>query len=260
MIDYTALLFEINKIKTFKNYSLEIVNETKSTNDDLKKDWPNYKPRILIAKEQTQGRGQFNREWSSPKDKGIYFSFTHRNTHSNDIEFPLSIIAGLSLYSAILEFSNINTEKLWLKWPNDIFLSNKKLAGILSECTPQSKQKNYIVGIGINIYPPKVQGRATAGLVELSLKPDIFNILLRFFQNWQTNILLSNSNKIRLWKALSKKFLDSEFILSTPDKIKHIVKANTINPDGSLNISSPNNQHLTIYSSKNLQIKLDKAK
>lgn len=112
-----------------------------STNDYLKDNFYEYNDEdVIVAITQTAGRGRFKREWISNND--LTFSILFKNTkYNHSIIAPLAIIYTLKKYS-------INAK---IKWPNDIYLNNHKLSGILIESMYTADIKECeIVGIGIN--------------------------------------------------------------------------------------------------------------
>lgn len=133
---------------------------------------------LVTADEQTAGRGRFTRKWESPAGQNIYATFCffiekHRHDIGN-IPQILAISAAKTLEE--LGFSPK------LKWPNDILLEGKKVAGILCETTPLSDQLGIILGIGININMPlellqMIDRPATSLLVEGEKKLPIADVL-----------------------------------------------------------------------------------
>ena len=98
---------------------------------------------IVIADEQTRGRGRLNRKWFTPKGSALAFSLILR-------QFPrphLSRTVGLAALSIAESCTGLGLTPR-IKWPNDIFINDKKIAGILIE----KKTKYYIIGIGINCH------------------------------------------------------------------------------------------------------------
>ena len=91
---------------------------------------------IVTADHQSKGRGRFNRPWLSPKGQNLYASF-HLYGEYNP----------LSMAIAITEVLEDNGFKPLIKWPNDILIDNKKVAGILTE----KVGKHIIIGIGLNV-------------------------------------------------------------------------------------------------------------
>lgn len=105
---------------------------------------------IVIAEHQTQGKGQANMDWQSEDGKNLTFSIVIK-PHFLVAEnlFYLSIIASLSVQDSLAYFG---IKDLKIKWPNDIYVMNKKICGILVESHIQDKNVNSsIIGIGLNV-------------------------------------------------------------------------------------------------------------
>lgn len=101
---------------------------------------------ICLAEEQTDGRGRQGKNWYSPSTKNIYCSIFW-NLPENITDFSnLSLVIGIIVCKA-LERIGVQTD-LKLKWPNDIFIQGRKLAGILIETAPR---RAVVIGIGLNV-------------------------------------------------------------------------------------------------------------
>lgn len=96
---------------------------------------------VIWAMEQTAGYGRYKRRWVTHEKKGLTFSIVLKQMP----EIPVTMMVGLAVQSALSEFA-LNA---LLKWPNDVMLNGKKIAGILAE-TPAGK-KGATVGIGLNV-------------------------------------------------------------------------------------------------------------
>ena len=91
---------------------------------------------LCVTREQTQGKGQFERHWESQKDSSILFSI-RRNFPQECNLSGLSLVVGLAIVKALEQKCLV--EGLKIKWPNDIYFENEKLAGILLESQVQSR-------------------------------------------------------------------------------------------------------------------------
>ena len=104
---------------------------------------------IVVAELQTDGRGRRGRSWYSPASQGIYISVILRPM------LPLKEISRVSLITAVAVAETLEEElnlPARIKWPNDILINNRKIAGILSEAVTDMDGIEYIVvGIGLNI-------------------------------------------------------------------------------------------------------------
>lgn len=105
---------------------------------------------VVVADHQTQGRGRLGRRWSSPVGLNLYFSVVLRPVMAPHEAAQLTLLAGLALAQTV---AHAGAESVEIKWPNDLLLSGRKLAGILTEMRTDSHGIQYvIVGIGINIH------------------------------------------------------------------------------------------------------------
>lgn len=132
-----------------KLIEIDILDAIDSTNLYLKKYIKNRDTRICIAEQQTKGAGRLGREWHSPFGLNIYFSCLY--CFNKDI----NELSGLGLVVSLAALKTLQTyipNGLNVKWPNDIFYENKKMAGILIEAQTKPENKTaVIIGIGINV-------------------------------------------------------------------------------------------------------------
>jgi BirA family biotin operon repressor/biotin-[acetyl-CoA-carboxylase] ligase len=122
---------------------------------------------LVVAREQTAGRGRLTRRWESPRGGGIYFSILFRPSLPPSEVHLVNIAAALSVSEAIRALLGIETA---LKWPNDLLLlrpsgeTGEKICGILSESAFRGAALDYCVtGIGVNFYEPKEHNSPAAG-------------------------------------------------------------------------------------------------
>jgi BirA family biotin operon repressor/biotin-[acetyl-CoA-carboxylase] ligase len=103
---------------------------------------------VILADEQYDGKGRGNKKWISPKG-GLWMSLIIKPRIELDKINILSLIAAISVCEAINETSNLETR---IKWPNDIVIDDKKLAGIIIDSSINDSNIDYVViGIGINM-------------------------------------------------------------------------------------------------------------
>jgi len=128
-----------------------VKNLTHSTNDDCKLLAKTNDSLVLLAEEQSQGRGRYNRSYQSNPNKGIYLSFIIKAKLDSSLLARLSLITPLALALCINELTQL---KPLIKWPNDLLIDQRKIAGILIESQiNQSKSVDtIIIGIGLNVY------------------------------------------------------------------------------------------------------------
>ena len=135
---------------------LEVLHTTESTNSyvlERIQNCPDYVKRgkynAVLAEYQTAGKGRRGRTWVSPFGKNIYLSLACQMELENSGIDGISLVSGLAVGRAL---KSLGTEEVGIKWPNDIVLNNKKLAGILLELQGDvTGVCNLVVGVGINV-------------------------------------------------------------------------------------------------------------
>ena len=123
-----------------------------STNDYLKEYFFRYpEGTILIADKQQAGRGRFKNNWESPEG-GLWFSLLRRKNSPYPVEKTTMLNMVYEIpYTLIKVLEGMGLD-VFLKWPNDVYLEGKKLAGILPEVSVKAgKIEKFIVGCGINV-------------------------------------------------------------------------------------------------------------
>lgn len=106
-------------------------------------------PLAVLAEHQSQGKGRRGREWVSPFAQNLYLSFVWPITEGLSQIDGLSLVVGLAVLKAIKRLSGIDAQ---LKWPNDILINERKVAGILLELIGDPVEMcHVIIGIGVNL-------------------------------------------------------------------------------------------------------------
>lgn len=124
---------------------------------------------VIIAEEQTKGRGRFRREWVSTKYKSIIMSIILRPDTKPSSIYKITQITAAAIGKSI-ESLDID---VGIKWPNDIIINWRKVCGILTEASGEVDKVNYVIpGIGINVnqessdFPEEVLNKATSIRIE----------------------------------------------------------------------------------------------
>ena len=140
---------------------------------------------LIIADHQSSGKGRLGRDWTSPYKKGIYFSIILKPKLNPKQVARVTLIGAAALYLALKDM-DIDSQ---IKWPNDIVIAGKKVAGILTEMSSDLNTINYIViGIGINAnldkedFPQDLKDKASS-LKILTGREIVRNRLLGLFLN-----------------------------------------------------------------------------
>lgn len=150
--------------------NLIVLDSVDSTNDYLKKlgNEGCENGTVVIAREQTKGKGRLGRMWQTKKDDGIAFSVLLRPNAAPSEVSAITPLAGLAVCKAIREYTKLDCV---IKWPNDIIVGRKKLVGILTEMSAEFDAVEYVItGIGINVdhtsFPEEIAFKATSLLLE----------------------------------------------------------------------------------------------
>jgi BirA family biotin operon repressor/biotin-[acetyl-CoA-carboxylase] ligase len=137
---------------------------------------------VIVADEQTHGRGRRGRAWSSPPGAGLYLTFVFRppldDPHAPVLSL-LTLAVGVAVRAAIREATGFTPE---LKWPNDVMVARRKLAGILAEgIAIGTAAQTVLVGVGINVlaaaHPGEIAERAVSLESELGRPIDRARLL-----------------------------------------------------------------------------------
>ena len=168
---------------------------------------------IIIAEKQTAGRGRLDRKWASPKG-GISFSLIVHPKFDVASSTLIPILSAAALSKSIKSVLGIDTE---VKWPNDITINGKKVAGVLVDASFQANNIDYIIiGIGINfdIDIKKLEKKLSKtpnfyGINSLRKKEDDIppKILLKeFLLEFEKNLSqLENGEKLKIVKEWTKR-------------------------------------------------------
>jgi BirA family biotin operon repressor/biotin-[acetyl-CoA-carboxylase] ligase len=141
---------------------------------------------VVVAEEQTAGRGRAGRSWYSEKATGIYTSVLLRPPLPPARAPLLTLLAGVAVRDAIAGL--VGLKGLDLRWPNDVLVGRRKLAGILTEMHATADRIQFVVvGIGINVnqtaFPPPLAGLATSLRIETGRPQARLELLVRLLQH-----------------------------------------------------------------------------
>lgn len=206
---------------------------------------------VVIAEEQTDGRGRRGRSWHSASQKGLWFSVLLRPVEKSPVEMaPLTAVAAAVIAAGLRKTAGLPVS---VKWPNDLFINGRKTGGILAEIKTEPEQVCFVVvGIGLNInhvaadFPPELSATATSFMIEANRcfnRADICRVLLQeleegynlfiregfapFYDLWknhnitlgrQVSVRLGNKNVCGLASDIDK---EGALIIEGTDKEKH---------------------------------------
>ncbi len=132
---------------------------------------------VILAQEQTAGRGRMGRSFYSPSGSGLYVSFLLRPQFAPQEALFLTTAAAVAVAEAIEEVTGVQAD---IKWVNDVFCHGKKVCGILTESSVNSEQKQLeyaVTGIGLNLWEPEngfsEELQTIAGTIYQGAMPDL---------------------------------------------------------------------------------------
>lgn len=219
-----------------------------STNSYLKQKLSNNKPEeglLIYAAEQINGRGQQANIWESQANKNLLLSFIiYPNFLKAEKQFILSKVISLATCDFISEY----TDDVMIKWPNDIYIKNKKVAGILIENSLKGTLiSNSIIGLGININQKQFSTKIPNAIsLQTHTGKNYFidELLIVIIEklNYWYELLLKNKIKTIDYQYIKKLFRYKQEHLFIIDKEKKKAKIIGIAPDGKLIIEAENKE------------------
>ena len=170
------------------SFDVQVVAECPSTNSVLMgaASSDNGRVPVLVAERQTAGRGRRGREWLAWPGASLTFSLRWRFPADAPVPAGLSLVVGLAL---ALVVEKLGLTGVQLKWPNDVLVDGRKLAGILVELVPGRSGTSAVIGIGLNVaLPPEavIPGQPAVSLADcLAAAPDRNKLLAQILAELQ---------------------------------------------------------------------------
>jgi BirA family biotin operon repressor/biotin-[acetyl-CoA-carboxylase] ligase len=190
---------------------IRVFQETTSTNDVIEKlARDGVKEGVVVfAESQTRGRGRLGRKWLSPAKKGLWFSVLLRPGLRPQETTRLTVASATALRRAIAIHTGLNPE---VKWPNDILLGGRKVAGILTELRAELDRIGYVIlGIGVDAnlsasdFPGDLRGQATSLRLALGKpvsRPELAVTILRELERDYARLAAGDFGKVAdEWEA-----------------------------------------------------------
>jgi BirA family transcriptional regulator, biotin operon repressor / biotin---[acetyl-CoA-carboxylase] ligase len=181
------LLARLGKAKVIGR-DIRVFEQTTSTNDVIEKLARDgvREGFVVFAEAQTNGRGRLGRKWISPERKGLWFSVLLRPDLRPQEATQLTVASATALRRAIQSETGLKPE---IKWPNDMLVGGRKVAGILTELSAElDRVKHVILGIGVDVnlgageFPPELRKQATSLKIEagrMISRPELAAAILR---------------------------------------------------------------------------------
>jgi BirA family biotin operon repressor/biotin-[acetyl-CoA-carboxylase] ligase len=225
------------------------VTSTHSTMDVARREAEDGAPEgtVVIAEEQTAGRGRFGRPWVSPAGLNLYFTLILRPDIARlrylSIATPLAVCLAVDAASVI---------RPMIKWPNDVIVGGKKLAGTLIESEMSGDEVRYaLVGIGVNVNyrvdDPSIAAIATSLLNEAATpvsREDLFAGLLNQFEDLYGRLKRSRGDVLDWWRARLDTIGRQVDVTFRGDTYSGVVKG--VDAEGNLLLTRPDGDVMTL--------------
>lgn len=226
-----------------------------STNLFCKREFAQLPDGVLVmAVEQTRGRGRLGRRWYSPTDN-LYASLVlkPRSVGEGTVLF-LPHIAALAAFEVLRE-SGCN--ETWIKWPNDLYINDKKIGGVLGEGVFKGGELvGLVLGVGINLNMGRaelalVDKPATSVLVEKGTRVEVEDFATEFYERFHTlyrTAQRSGFKKVRLcWRSAASRLLNQVVSIGSPGE-EVLGKVTDYGKDFSLVVETTGRTKRTFYS------------
>jgi BirA family biotin operon repressor/biotin-[acetyl-CoA-carboxylase] ligase len=194
---------------------------------------------VVVADAQTKGRGRLGRRWHSPPRESLYVSVVLRPPLPPHRVPPLTLAAGVAVAETLVAYDVTPA----LKWPNDVLLDGKKVAGILTEMSADLDHVHHVVvGIGVNLntraFPDEIAAIATSlALVhgEPISRADFVALLCARLENWFNQFVADGAAPIvAAWKQHARFFGQRVTVTAGRDRVEGI--AEDLDDDGALRL------------------------
>lgn len=253
-MDKETLQLQLNT-NTF-GQSLTCYEEIDSTNSCLLEQLSNHclpDGMVLVAKRQTAGRGTGGKRWESSNSESLLMSLLLQTPLRQQ---PLSFLPAIALVRTLRGFDGIDAH---LKWPNDVLVGTRKLAGILCESATQpNQQQAWVVGVGINVnqrqFPDSLQNVAIS-MRQITGKSYPIERLFQDYLLEMEQLYYSPQDLVQSWLMHTK--MIGKTITATKQGVLRRVKVVGLSAEGYLIVDNQHGEREVWMSSNQLHIDQD---
>jgi BirA family biotin operon repressor/biotin-[acetyl-CoA-carboxylase] ligase len=242
--------------EVFGKKGIEYFKEIDSTNTKAKDLAQRGAPEgtVVIAEKQTNGRGRRGRTWLSPEGDGIYATLILRPAMSPGGAPKITLMTAVAIAEALLSLVPIDIR---IKWPNDILVNGRKLAGILTEITADMDAVNYIVvGLGLNVntrsesFSEEIGKIATSIYIETGKHLSRAGLIRAYLEQFEKYYKMFTQNEFAAimgrWKQLSG-FIGQKVMVDVIGR-NYIGEVSDIDDDGVLILKDDQGRSRRIFS------------
>ncbi|MGR5196648.1 bifunctional biotin--[acetyl-CoA-carboxylase] ligase/biotin operon repressor BirA [Vibrio rotiferianus] len=229
---YPLQLLDKDKLQASLGSQIELIPVIDSTNQYLlERVSESEKGQVCLAEYQVKGRGRRGRQWVSPFGTNLYLSMYWRLDAGMAAAMGLSLVVGIAAVEAI---ESMGIQGVKLKWPNDIYYQDKKLAGILVEMSGQAGgAAHLVIGMGLNIGMPDLQPDidqpwTTLNQVSDGIAIDRTQLAINLIEHWKTTLeeyeMTGLAGFVERWNRLDNFIGRPVKLLMGPREIHGVVK------------------------------------
>lgn len=215
---------------------------------------------VVLAEEQTAGRGRFGRSWYSERSSGIYASVILRPPLSPSAAPALTLMAGVAAHRAVSLATGLPVD---IRWPNDLLVDGKKVCGILTEMSAELDRLHAVVlGIGINVnhleMPAELKGIATSLRMETQKFYPRAHILLTLLRELERHyrLLLDEGSPaiVRRWAAESS-YAEGKRVRVLSNAGEFLATTAGLEPSGALRVRRDDGREESLLSGEIVEVK-----
>jgi BirA family biotin operon repressor/biotin-[acetyl-CoA-carboxylase] ligase len=215
---------------------------------------------VVVAEEQTAGRGRLGRTWYSEKSSGIYVSVILRPPFSPTAAPILTLMAGVATQNALSAATGLSVD---IRWPNDLLVNGKKVAGILTEMNAELGRLHAVVlGIGINVnhseMPAELKQTATSLRIESQRPWSRVQIIIALLKELERYYLLllekGNSAIAERWAAAST-YANGKRIRILTTEAESLATTAGLDPSGALRVRYDDEREEVLVAGEVVEVK-----
>ncbi|MGD0221630.1 MAG: biotin--[acetyl-CoA-carboxylase] ligase [Terriglobia bacterium] len=215
---------------------------------------------VVVAEEQTAGRGRLGRAWYSEKSSGIYTSIILRPPLSPAAAPVLTLMAGLAAQKAVISATALAVD---IRWPNDLLVNGKKVCGILTEMSAEVDRLHAVVlGIGINVnhslMPAQLENIATSLRMEAHRGISRVQVLVALLREIERDyqLLLKDGNRAitERWEGAST-FAHGKRVRVVNSASEAVATTTGLDPSGALKIRYDDGRQESLVAGEVLEVK-----
>lgn len=214
-----------------------------STSTYLKNNYQNLDNMTFVSADyQSAGHGRNNRNWKSENGSNLLFSLLILDRELISLFKSISIISAYSIIEVLKEYEISNC---FIKWPNDIYVNDKKICGILLKAVTKNEIECLIIGIGLNVNQKVFEGEylriPTSMCKELNKEIDLNELKLKVFNNLEKNLIKLKEGYDFYSEIKDYDYLKGKEVYAVLNNEEKKINVLGINPDYSLKIKDKEN-------------------